>query len=70
MRQAIPIDELSRAFRESGSHLAPEDAVSCALSLCVPGPASLISPTGRGTRLVLLALKLAGYKIVPRGEIS
>lgn len=44
----------------------PEEAVAIALSMTQPGPARLISPEGPMVRHVMLALKLAGYKVVPR----
>lgn len=44
----------------------PALAVSMALSMMVPGPARLISPQGQLVRLILLGIRLAGYKIVPR----
>ena len=44
----------------------PEEAVAIALSMTQPGPARLISPDGPMVRHVMLALKLAGYKVVPR----
>lgn len=45
--------------------LSVEVAISTALSMFVPGPASLISPTGRGVWLIMRALRQCGYSIVP-----
>ena len=61
----INVEQLSGAFRARGDLLAPEDVISFALAMCVPGPSWLIAPKGKAVRLVLLALRLSGYKIVP-----
>jgi hypothetical protein len=44
----------------------PAEAIAIALSMTQPGPARLISPEGPMVRHVMLAIKLAGYKVVPR----
>lgn len=65
--RALLIDELYKTLRAptAAPILTPAEVISAALSLFVPGPANEISPTGRGTRLILLTLKKMGYKIVP-----
>lgn len=49
----------------AGPLLSAEDVLAMALSTFVPGPAELISPRGRGVRVILFSLKKCGWKIVP-----
>jgi hypothetical protein len=63
------IDELSlTSLRKPSARplVEPAEAVAVALSIAQPGPARLVSPEGPMVRTVLLAIKLAGYKIEPR----
>ncbi|MBR0871175.1 hypothetical protein JQ633_12460 [Bradyrhizobium tropiciagri] len=64
----VLIDELALSLRKptAAPLIDPGEAVAVALSISQPGPARLISPDGPMVRLVLLSLKLAGYKIEPR----
>lgn len=50
----------------AGPLVEPAEAIAISLSMTQPGPARLVSPDGPMVRNVLLALKLAGYKIVAR----
>jgi hypothetical protein len=63
----IVLDELMRKMRgPTAAPLLPvKDVISAALSLFVPGPASVIDPDGTGVRLILRTLQKVGYKIVP-----
>lgn len=65
-RQLV-VDRLMADLRKptAAPLVTPEECISAALSLFVPGPASLISPEGRGVRLILLTLKKMKFKIVP-----
>lgn len=64
----IIIDELTTLMRKPSAAplIRPKEAISVALSLAQPGPARMISPDGPMVHMVLLSLKLAGYKIEPR----
>lgn len=66
MRRLV-IDQLATILRKptAGPLVTPEEVIAVALSAFVPGPADLISPTGRGVRIIMLLLKKMGYKIVP-----
>jgi hypothetical protein len=59
------IDRMPRDPRKDAEpFLSPKDAIAAALSTFVPGPADLISPEGRGVRVILLTLQKCGLKIV------
>ena len=66
----ILIDELAATTMlrkpTAGPLIEPKEAVAVAISMTLPGPARLVSPDSPMVRLVLLSLKLAGYKIEPR----
>jgi hypothetical protein len=66
-RQLV-IDHLALQMRKptAGPLLEPDEVIACGLSMVLDGPIQHLSPKGRLVRMVLLALKLAGYKIVPR----
>jgi hypothetical protein len=59
-------DHLATVWRKPTAEplITPAEVISAALSMFVPGPASVISPTGLGPSLILLALKKMGFKIV------
>lgn len=61
------LDRLAPILREptAAPLVTPAEVISAALSMFVPGPAWLVSPTGLGPSLILLALKKMNYKIVP-----
>jgi hypothetical protein len=61
MDQLVPILRKPRA----APLLTPPEVISAAISLFVPGPADLISPTGRCVSTIMLALEKMGYEIVP-----
>jgi hypothetical protein len=63
----LVIDRLALIMRKPRAEplVTPEEVIAVALSAFVPGPADLISPTGRGVRTIMLLLKKMGYKIVP-----
>lgn len=60
------IDQLEAFERKptAAPLVTPAGAISAALTMFVPGPASLVSPKGLGVRLILFALKKTGHKIV------
>ena len=60
-------DQLAAVLRKptAAPLLTDLECISHALSLFVPGPASLISPDGLGPRLIKLTLQKMHYKIVP-----
>ncbi|WP_407146271.1 hypothetical protein [Bradyrhizobium sp. ORS 86] len=64
----VLIDELALSLRKPSANplIAPNEAVAIALAMTQPGPARLVSPDGPMVRLVLMSLKLAGYKIEPK----
>jgi hypothetical protein len=68
-RQLV-VDRLMAELRKptAGPMVTPEECISAALSLFVPGPADLISPDGRGVRLILLTLDKMNFKIVPKAR--
>lgn len=61
------IDQLEALQRDPSAAplVSPAGAISAALTMFVPGPASLVSPKGLGVRLILFALERTGHKIVP-----
>lgn len=61
------IDTLDELHRKptAGPTLPAEVAISAALTMFVPGPASLIGPKGIGVWLIQRALRQTGYSIVP-----
>lgn len=67
IRHPVLIDQIAPFLRKPSAAplLTPAEVISAALSLFVPGPARLISPTGIGVKMILLALDKTGYKIVP-----
>ncbi|WP_375782890.1 hypothetical protein ACE10Z_23540 [Bradyrhizobium sp. Pha-3] len=67
IRHPLLIDRVAPFLRKPSAAplLTPAEVISAALSLFVPGPARMISPSGLGVRLILLALDKTGYKIVP-----
>lgn len=44
----------------------PAEAFAIGLSITLKGPARWVKPDGAQVRTAMLALHLAGYKIVPR----
>ena len=65
-RQPVPVRLERMPLQKPSAEplIPPEDAIAMALSCFVPGPADLISPRGRGVRMILHALKQSNHKIV------
>jgi hypothetical protein len=69
MKHSAAIDHIaSRLAREptAAPLVTPAEVISAALSMFVPGPASVISPTGLGPALILRALDKMGFKVVAK----
>lgn len=68
MKPSLVFDLLPLIQRKpsAGPTVQPAEAIAIALSIVRWKPGDLLDPDGRVVRLVLKALRDAGWKIVPR----